>query len=170
MSLIISFFGWTTFGLIILAGLVLDLVGLFGNWLILGAVALAALFTGFEHFGGWTLPILAVMALSGEIIEATAAGLGAAKFGGGRGAIGAAVVGCISGAILGTPIFPIVGTLAGACLGAFFAATLYEYLMSERDVESAMYVGFGAALGKVAGIFMKFFVGIAMLIVAALNF
>ena len=43
MSLVVAFAGWTVFGVIVIAGLLLDLVGLFGNWLILGAVGAAAL-------------------------------------------------------------------------------------------------------------------------------
>ena len=109
------------------------------------------------------------MAIVGEVLETSASGLGVAKFGGGRGAIGASVVGCILGAIAGTPVFPIIGTLAGACGGAFLAAALYEYLMGEKEIGDATYIGFGAALGKIGGLFLKTFVGVAMLIVAALD-
>ena len=161
--------GWTLFGVAILVGLILDLLGLFGNWIILGAVSAAGFATGFEHFGLRTLAILFALAIVGEILEALASGMGAVKFGGGKGAIGAALVGCILGAIAGTPVFPIVGTLAGACLGAFLAASLYEYLMSEKKIGEAAFVGFGAALGKVGGLFLKTFVGFAMLIVTAVS-
>ncbi len=162
--------GWTLFGFAIVIGLVLDLVGLFGNWIILGAVAVAGFASGFEHFGLETLAVLLMLAVVGEVLEAVASGLGAAKFGGGKGAIGASVVGCILGAIAGTPLFPIIGTLIGACAGAFFAAALYEYLMNKKKMGEAAYVGFGAALGKVAGLFLKTFVGFAMLVAAALMY
>lgn len=160
--------GWTLFGIAIAAGLILDLVGLFGNWIILAAVGAAALASGFEHFGARTLAVLLALAIVGEVLEALASGMGAAKFGGGKGAIGASVVGCILGAIAGTGVFPIAGTLAGACAGAFLAATLYEYLRSEKELGDAVQVGFGAALGKVGGLFLKTFVGATMLIVAFL--
>lgn len=170
MDTALAITGWTLFGIAIAVGLLLDLIGLFGNWIILLAIAAAMLLTGFEHFGWWTVGILLVLAILGEVLEMLAAGAGAARFGGGKGAITAAVVGCIAGAILGSPILPIIGTILGACLGAFAAAALYEYLMMERTLGQAMNVGFGAAAGKVAGIFFKFFVGLVMLGVAAFNF
>lgn len=170
MAMLLSIFGWGLFGLAILVGLALDILGLFGNWIILGAVGIAAVLSGFNHFGAWTLPILIGLAVIGEILEAGAAGVGAAKFGGGRGTVVASLVGCMLGAVFGTPWFPIVGTLIGACLGAFLGATAYEFIQSERPLQEAAYIGLGAALGKVAGLFLKTFVGIAMLITAALNF
>ena len=110
------------------------------------------------------------LAILGEALEAAASGYGASKFGGGRGSMVASVVGCLGGAVVGTPIFPIVGTLIGACLGAFGAATLYEYIQRERTVQEAAWTGFGAALGKVAGLFAKSFCGIGMLAVAAVTY
>jgi hypothetical protein len=170
MSTALAIAGWTLFGIVVVVGLILDLMGLFGNWLILGAVAVAGLATDWAHFGGWTLPILLGLATAGEIAEFFASGVGAAKFGGSKGSVTAALVGCILGAIVGSPLFPIVGTIIGACVGAFAAATAYEFLMVERTVSQAAYTGFGAALGKVAGIFLKGFFGVAMLAVAFLNF
>jgi uncharacterized protein YqgC (DUF456 family) len=170
MGTLLAILGWSLFGIVIVAGLVLDLVGLFGNWLILCAVGVAAVATNFEHFGGWTLPILLGLAIAGEVAELLASGVGAKKFGGSKGAVTAAVVGCIAGAIIGSPIFPIIGTIIGACGGAFLAAALYEFLMQDRSASEAAYTGFGAALGKVAGIFLKAFFGAAMLVVAALAF
>ena len=169
MSFALAVLGWTLFGLAILAALVLDLLGLFGNWIILVAVGAAAAISGFEHFGGYTLVILLVLAILGEVLEAVAAGVGAAKYGGGKGAVGAALVGTLVGAVLGTSLFPILGTIIGACAGAFFFATLDEFLVSNRALDSATRIGFGAALGKIGGLFAKTFVGFAMLLVAFLN-
>lgn len=170
MSLALAILGWGMFALAVVVGLILDFLGLFGNWIILGAIGVAAAVSGFDHFGGYTLVFLVMLAVLGEVLEAVAAGAGAAKFGGGRGAIVMALVGAIVGAILGTPIFPVIGTLIGACVGAFAFATLYEYLARGRDIESATRTGFGAALGKIGGVFAKTFVGVVMLLVAFLNF
>lgn len=46
--------GWTGFGLVIAAGLLLDLVGLFVNGLILGAAGAARDVSGFEYRGNGT--------------------------------------------------------------------------------------------------------------------
>ncbi len=170
MATFLIILGWTAFVLVIVAGLLLDLVGLFGNWLILGAAAAVWVISGFEIFGLWLLAILLVLAVAGEVIEAVAAGYGASRFGGGKGAMIAAVIGCIAGAILGTPWMPLVGTLLGACLGAFLAATAYEVAVVRKNLDASVRTGFGAALGKVAGMLGKLAVGVAMVlaIVAAL--
>lgn len=170
MAAALTILGWIGFVLAVLAGLMLDLVGLFGNWVIL--IALVALWacTGFVHFGGFALAAFVGLAVLGEALEAIAAGYGASKFGGGKGAIFAALVGCLAGAVVGTPWFPVVGTLIGACVGAFAAATGYEYLVMQKDARAAAWTGLGAALGKVGGMFAKLIVGVTMLVVAALTY
>jgi uncharacterized protein YqgC (DUF456 family) len=170
MDLLLAILGWTTFGLLIVVGLLLDLVGLFGNWIILAAIGGLWAVTGFTHFGWMALLLMCGLAVLGEVLETAASGYGASKFGGGRGSIVASVVGCIGGAVLGTPIFPIIGTLIGACVGAFGAAMLYEYIQRERSVQEAAWTGFGAALGKVGGLLVKSFCGIGMLVVAAVTY
>lgn len=170
MSAVLAVLGWIVFGVAILAGLILDLVGLFGNWVILVALACVWAFTGFDHFGIWAMAGCLALAIAGEVIETLAAGYGAAKFGGSRGAIISALVGCIAGAIFGTPIFPIVGTLIGACLGAFAGATAHELLLMRKSASQAAWTGFGAALGKIGGMVAKLLVGLGMLLVAALTY
>ena len=163
--------GWSLFALAILVGLALDMVGLFGNWIILGASVIAWIATGFDHFGIWSLAFMGGFAVLGEVLETAFAGYGAKKFGGSKGSIVAALVGCILGAIAGTAIpIPLVGNLIGACLGAFVGAALYEYIQMEKQAGEAMWTGFGAALGKVGGLFAKLFCGIAMLAVASFGF
>ena len=170
MSTALVIVGWVVFGVVVLLGLALDLVGLFGNWVILVALGAVWAITGFEHFGIGVMAVLLGLAVLGEVIEAAAAGFGASRFGGSRGAVVSAVLGCIVGAIVGTPWFPIVGTLAGACLGAFVGATAHEVLLMRRDAEAAAWAGFGAALGKVAGMLAKLLVGVVMLCIAALTY
>jgi uncharacterized protein YqgC (DUF456 family) len=170
VELALSILGWTTFVLLILTGLVLDLIGLFGNWVILVAIGGLWAFTGFEHFGWIALVLMLGLAVLGEVLETAFSGFGASRFGGGRGAMVAAVVGCIGGAMFGTPIFPIIGTVIGACVGAFGAAALYEYVQMEKSVQDAAWTGFGAALGKVAGMLAKSFCGLGILAVAYVTY
>ena len=170
MSLVLAVIGWTFFVLGITAGLALDLVGLFGNWVILGTVTAAWLCTGFHHFGVWSLLSLAVLAGFGDLLEMIAAGYGARKFGGGKGAIIASLVGCIVGAIVGTPWFPVVGTLMGAIVGAFGGAALYELLIVGKTTGASIKTGVGAALGRIGGVIAKLAIGLAMLIVLAFNY
>ncbi len=154
----------------ILAGLLLDLVGLFGNWVILCAVGCAWLLTGFDHFGGWAIVTLFVLAILGEVVEMIAASFGATKFGGSKGAAISAMIGCIAGAIVGSPMMPLVGTLAGACVGAFVAAAAYEAAFMRKNLQGSVKTGFGAALGKIGGMLGKLLVGLLMLFVAALTY
>lgn len=170
MAIALSIIGWTFFCVFILAGLALNLVGLFGNWVILGTVVAAWAFTGFQHFGLWSLFFMLLLATLGEVIEMLAASYGAARFGGGRGAALASLVGCIVGAIVGTPWFPLVGTLAGAIAGAFVGAMLYELLVAEKTAGASVRTGFGAALGRIGGVFAKLAVGLAMLVVAVFGY
>lgn len=169
-SVTLAVLGWTAFGLAVLAGIALNMLGLFGNWLILLAVGVVAAVTGFDHFGGWTLPILVVLAGLGEVVETVAAGAGTARYGGGKGAMVAAIVGTIVGAIIGSPFMLIIGTIVGACIGAFVFAALYEISVSRKKLEAAARAGYGAALGKIAGMFAKTLVGFVMLFVAFLNY
>lgn len=170
MSMVLPILGWTLFGLAILAGLALDLVGLFGNWVLLAAVAGAWAFTGFEHFSLWSVIGITVLALTGEGLETFASGYGAKRFGGGKGAMLSALAGCLIGAVIGTPWFPIIGTLIGACLGAFLGAASYEYLLAEKAAHQALWTGLGAALGRVAGMLAKLVVGFIILGVTFLTY
>jgi uncharacterized protein YqgC (DUF456 family) len=170
MSVIVAIVGWSCFGLAIVAGLLLDLVGLFGNWVILAAVAALWALSDFQPFGLWGLGGMAALALLGEVLEFLLAGYGAKRFGGSKGAMVAALVGCLVGAVVGTPWFPVLGTVAGACLGAFAAAALYEYLKHQKPAGAAVWTGVGAAVGKIGGMAAKLCCGLAMLAVAALTY
>lgn len=170
---ILAVLGWILFGVAILIAIALNLVGLFGNWIILGAVVVAYAISGTTYFSLTGIIILFVIAAIAEATEAIAAGYGAAKFGGGKGAIVSAIVGTILGAIIFTPVIPIplIGTVIGACLGAFIGATAWELSQQrEEGIDGAVRVGFGAALGKVAGLLAKSIAGFIMLGVAAWTF
>lgn len=170
MTTVLALIGWFAFGVVIAVGLALDLVGLFGNWVILGAIAAAWVITGFAHFGAWTMGILVGLAVLGEVVEAVAAALGAKRFGGDRGAALSALGGAIAGAIVATPVLPIVGTLIGACAGAFLAAAAHELLLMRRTAPEAAWTGLGAALGRIGGLVAKLTIGIVMLMLAAFTF
>lgn len=170
MDHILPLLGWATFGLAIVVGLVLDMVGLFGNWILLAAMTSVWLLTHFEHFSAPSIALMLVLALAGEGLEMLASGYGARRFGGSKGAMVSALIGCLVGAVLGTPWMPIVGTLLGACVGAFAGAAAYEFVVLRKDPSAALWTGVGAALGRVAGLFARFIMGLAILLVAAIAF
>ncbi len=167
MTTAIAILIWVLFGLLVLVGIALDLVGLFGNWVILAAVAGVWAATGFEHFGAVGFLGMGGLAAFGEVLETLLAGVGAKRFGGSKGSMAAGFVGCLIGAGLGTPLFPLVGTLIGACVGAFAGSALHEYLNHQRGVRDALWTGTGAALGRIGGLLAKLACGFGMLGVAA---
>lgn len=170
MDTLLAILGWSAFALAILVGLGLDLVGLFGNWIILAALGVLWAISGFACFPWWALVLMVGLATLGEVLEQVFAGIGARRFGGSKGSVVAAVVGVILGGIAGTPWFPLVGTLIGACVGAFAAAALYEYIREEREFGQAMWTGIGASLGKVAGLLAKLFCGLGILVAALFTY
>ena len=66
--------------------------------------------------------------------------------------------------MLGTAIpVPVIGTLAGACLGAF-AGSLAGDLWAGRTVDHSINAGRGAAVGRFWGTVAKMTIGAAILI------
>lgn len=166
MDTVLSVLGWSTFGVAVICGLLLNVIGLFGNWLILIAVVAAWALTG--TFGPWiTLGVL-VLAIFGEALEMVMAGYGARRFGGSKGSMVAAFVGCLAGAVLLSPALPIIGTVVGAVAGAFIAAAIYEHLRHQKEVHESLWTGVGAGVGKLGGIAAKFCCGLAILAVMAI--
>jgi hypothetical protein len=170
LNVSLAILGWSAFGVAIMVGLALDLVGLFGNWIILAAMVVAWIVMGFVPFGWLGIGLMFGLAVLGEVLETIAAGYGAKKFGGSKGSMLATLAGCLAGAILGSPLLPVIGTLIGACIGAFVGAALWEYIKHEKRPGEALWTGLGAAIGKVAGLFVKTLVGFAMLVVGALTY
>ena len=154
--------------LINLTGLGLAIVSLPGLWLIVGATAGFAWVTGFNKYVGWPgLIAVLVLALLAEIIEFVAGAAGSKQAGGSkRGMIGA-VVGALVGAVVFTPFIPVpvVGTIAGLCLGSFAGAFLVEIGIG-REYGHAANVGIGAAKGRFYGVIIKLIFGVVMLLVA----
>ena len=170
MSLTLGILLWCVVGVLVLIAMGLNLVGLFGNWVILSAMIVVWVYYALEPFGWLGIGGMLALAGLGEVLETLFAGYGARKFGGSKGAMVAALVGCILGAVAGTPLFPVVGTLLGACAGAFGGAALYEYLQHDVGVNRSIWVGTGAALGKIGGILAKFICGLLMLALAWATF
>jgi hypothetical protein len=150
------------FGLYASICVLITLVGLPGTWLMVaGALAITLCNPLWSDSSIWswvTIGIVLGLAVCGEIIETTAAGLGA-KAGGGtkRGMLGA-ILGSMVGAFIGTFVIPIplAGTLIGAIAGAFLGALLGE--LSHKDTAPAGALAksaIGAAIGRVMGIIGK---------------
>lgn len=149
--------------------LVLVVFGLPGNWLIVMSTCLFAWWRwGDDVFSIYTLIIIVVLAIIGELFEFFGGMRGARKSGASWPGSVAALAGAITGAILGTFFIPILllGTLLGACIGAGIGAWALEFTRGQKLEESARYA-IGAGLGEFLGITSKFAVGIAIWLIVA---
>lgn len=159
---------WVYYGILLvflLAGMVLNVLTLPGNWLILLATFLFGWATGWNYVGKFTLIGLLVLASLGELVEFLAAGRATAKVGGSRwGAVGAIVGGLIGGIVL-TPLIPIpiLGTLIGVLVGTFLGSAAGEWLAG-KEVFETLHLGAVATKGRLYGTILKLFFGVAMLI------
>jgi uncharacterized protein YqgC (DUF456 family) len=147
--------------------LVLDLLGLPGNWLMVaGTLLVAWLRPGM--FGTGMLVAVVAVAAAGEVLELLGGTWGARKGGAGRlGSVGA-LLGGFAGAIAGTFLIPlpVVGSLIGACAGACLAAWSFE-LSGGRDFDASVRAGVGAGVGRALGTVAKLTAGIILWLVIA---
>jgi len=122
---------------VMLTGMFLNILGLPGIWLMVGAVGVFAWITRTQQFIGTTsLIVLVVLAVLAEVVEFVAGSAGAKKAGGSKRAMMGAVIGALVGGIFLSVIpIPIISTIVGACLGAFIGAAVMEFY--DRDIAHA---------------------------------
>jgi uncharacterized protein len=172
-----SFVWLLLFVILVIAGWLLTLFSLPGNWIIVLSSALFAWLVPANDESGigmsWiAVLILVILAVVGEVIEFTAGALGASRAGGSkRGAVLAifgSVIGALIGAFVGLPI-PVVGSVVAAILfagcGALVGAMLGEWWKG-RDLAQALEVGQGAFWGRLLGALAKTTVASIMAVVA----
>ena len=132
-----------------------------GNWLIIVSTSLFAWWRWEDGvFSIWTLVIITLIAIVGEIIEFFSGMAGAKSAGAGwKGAFGA-ILGAIIGAIAGTLFIPVpfLGTLLGAAGGAGLATWLIEHAGGKKTNDSVR-SGVGAGLGVFIGTGAKVVIG-----------
>ncbi len=151
---------------LLVCGLGIQTMSLPGLWLMAAAAGLYALVTP-EHYL-WPRGMVLVLSLcvAGELLEFLAGAGGAKKAGGsGRAMLFGTIGGVVGGVLLSIPV-PIIGTIAGVCIGAFAGATLAQLTVHNNFAHSTR-VGFGAAKGTLLGILAKLCVGVVILIVVA---
>ncbi len=160
--------------IIILAGWLMTVLGMPGNWLMV-LVVVGYVFVVPEESTlavGWPVAIaVGLLAAVGELLEFLAGAMGVAKAGGSkRGAVLAmvgSIVGGIAGLFIGIPI-PIVGSLIAALLfagmGALAGAMLGEAWYG-RDLDESWQVGKAAFWGRLLGTLAKSIVGAVMVVV-----
>lgn len=138
--------------LLCLTALFLSAFAFSGTWLVLLAALIAFFVTGFPGIG--MLIVFALLCIAGEVLEAFAGFLGVQKRGGSRGAGAAAVFGGLIGAVIGSGLFPILGTLAGMLIGSFGAAFLMEWNRLKHHGQAA-HIAWGTVWARLSILFMK---------------
>ncbi len=160
--------------LLLLLGAFMNLLGLAGNWLMLGVAVLNRLLVDTSLAPGYSYGLLAgllLLALCGEGLEFMAGVLGAGKAGGSRRAMVLSVIGGMVGSMfgltLGNAIIPILGAVIGILLGGGFgslAGAMLGELWKGSNAERRFQVGRSAFWGRILGTLAKTMVGTLMLL------
>jgi uncharacterized protein YqgC (DUF456 family) len=146
-----------------LAGLLMVPLGLPGTWL--QVIAIGAYAYAMHWRAGWLIFALALgLAAVAEVVEFMMGGRFARKYGGSRRAAWGAILGGLVGAFVGIPI-PVIGSVIGAFVGAFVGAAALE-MTAGAEARSALRVGWGAFVGRLAAVAMKSFVGVLIGVIA----
>jgi uncharacterized protein YqgC (DUF456 family) len=158
----------------VVAGWLLTLIGLPGNWFIVLVASLNAWLVPDEwraHVSWKWIVALLILATIGEVLEFIAGALGTQRVGGSRRAALFAIVGSMFGGFLGMTLgmpIPIVGSLVAALLlggiGAAAGAVFAEWSQG-IDTNQTMRVGWGAFLGRLLGTGAKTLIGSVMVAV-----
>ena len=141
-----------------LAGIVLP--ALPGHMLILGGLVVAAWADGFQHVSGWTLGVIAVIALASYGIDFVSAAVSTKKLGASRRAMAGAAIGTLGGLFFGLP-----GLIAGPFVGAVVGE-----LTKTRDVRQAGRAGLAATIGFAIGTAVKVAFAFVMIAIFAAAF
>jgi uncharacterized protein YqgC (DUF456 family) len=135
-----------------LAGIIMP--ALPGHMLILAGLVLAGWADGFRHISGWTLGVIALVALASYAIDFVAAAVTTKKLGASGRAMAGAAIGTFGGFFFGLP-----GLLAGPFVGAVIGE-----LTATNDIRQAGRAGVAATVGFAIGTAVK--VAFAFLMVA----
>jgi uncharacterized protein YqgC (DUF456 family) len=133
-----------------LAGAVLPVLP--GAALVLAGAVLGAWIDGFERVGGWTLGVLAVLALLSYALDYVAAVLGARRAGASRLALIGAAIGTVAGLLFG---------LVGVFVMPFVGAAVGEYI-ARRNHAAAARVGLATGLGLALALVAKVVIACVM--------
>jgi uncharacterized protein len=154
------------FILLLVVGLLVNIVGLPGNWVNIGLLGLWRWGHPDMPAGWWFF--LSILALAGlaELVEFWSQMEGARRYGGTRGGAWGAFLGGVAGSILMAPFFLGVGVLIGAVAGAFLGCLVLE-ILAGRGLAESLHASRGALWGRVFGMVAKFGAGAYILVAGA---
>jgi hypothetical protein len=162
--------------LVLLAGWLMTVLSLPGNWVMVAATAVYAYFAPEGRFDvSWTaVGVLFGLAVLAELLEFAAGAVGATRVGGSKRGAALAILGSMLGAILGATLgtaipIPLVGTMIGAVLGASLGA-LAGAMLGEawkgRTLGETWKIGQAAFWGRFLGTVAKTMIASAMVVIA----
>lgn len=156
--------GYILVGVLCLGGLALSCVSLSGTWLVALGALMAALLSGSDFPGAWTVGGFLVVSALVEVLESMAGAWGVQKRGGSALAGFAALAGGIAGLFLGAAIpVPLVGSLIGMLAGSFLLAYAVE-AQRLRHGPGAAHIARGAVVARLLMLLLKVVVTLAMTI------
>ena len=147
----------------LLIGVGLTAVGLFGNTVVFISIVIYALLTGFYPIGLRELVIIGLLYGLGELLEYVFTLLGVRWLGASRASGWVAILGTIIGAIIGGTVMPGIGIIIGGFLGAILGALITELIIKGK-IGPALKAGFGAFLGKTGAMFVKLAIAIIIIV------
>ena len=150
----ITLLWWLIAVILVVAGFAgMLLPALPGAPLLFAGLWLAAWIEDYNYVGGFTLVLLAALAVFTYIVDFIAGAFGAKRFGASKWSIVGATLGAIIGLFFGIP---------GVLLGPFVGAVIGELLV-QRNLRAAGKAGVGASLGLIIGTAAKLALAFSML-------
>ena len=131
-----------------------------GHLLILAGLILAAWADGFQHVSGWTLGVIAAVAIASYGIDFVSAAVTTRKIGASPRAMVGAALGTLGGFFLGLP---------GLIIGPFVGAVIGE-LTATKDLRQAGRAGVAATIGFAIGTAVKVAFAFVMIAIFAAAF
>ncbi|MGE9268841.1 MAG: DUF456 domain-containing protein [Verrucomicrobiales bacterium] len=146
---------WVVTGGLMLAGIAGTVMPFLPGHVLMLLAALIPWFA-LEDRGGlawWSLVVLGLGFVLGQLVEFLSGAVGSKWFGGSRwGSFGA-----VAGGIVGLLFLPL-GLLVGPLCGAFLA----EWLLAKQETKPAVRSGVGSVIGTVTGMVLKFVIAVLM--------
>lgn len=150
---------FTLAALLCATGVLISALSFSGTWLVLAAALITFFAGGFPSIG--TLVVFTLLCIGTEIAEAAAGYFGVQKKGGSKLAGLAALAGGLIGAIIGSAVFPIIGTFFGMLSGSFALAFLVEWNRLKHHGQAAE-IAVGAVFARLIIILLKTALTLAM--------
>lgn len=145
--------------LLMVVSLFLIPLGLPGIWIMIGILALGAIY---NEVGLLVLAGALAVALIAELLEFVLVKRLSDKYGGSRKAFWGAIIGGLIGVVIGIPV-PVIGSVIAGFIGSFVGAAAATVLEG-RDLAAAGRVGWGVLIGRALAAAVKTAAGIMILV------